>query len=700
MGFIDRLRTAALVLIGREKAIIGLPFGSDGGTTKEYSDTDFEKLSKDGYEHNAVIYACVNELASSASEAQLIVEQRTRDGWEERPDHPLKQLLDKPNPEMSGYEFLFQLTMYDGIAGNMFYEKERSKASRVVGLWPMWPQRVQILSTESKPRERVKRTVAGYKWISGGDSVQLPVDDVIHFKRPHPRKKVWGFPPLVAAAREGDTDNSATDFVNSFFTNAGIPFGMFKVEGFIDQPERERIEGAYMEMHSGKARWHKPLILGSGTEWISMADSFKDMDFPNLREITESRICMVYQVHPIIIGAYVGLKEQDTRAGSHEARKGFWLETLMPHYRRIQDCLNLYLAPEFGRDIRVRFDFSGVKALQEEASKLWERVNAAVEKGWLLVSEARSIAGLDEAEGTDVFLRPLMIQAVVPGQEAEPVEPTELPGAKELKSASWSDEAKELWYRRIDITARAWEPIFRRKARQLFQEEKDELVKILKKEGKASKQATPYQTFLDAGLTYLIVNKDGWRQAFLPLFTGLLGAQMENVLAAYGISWDIERPEVQQWIDSYTIKFTATIGNTSEAAIRSIVAQAQAGGWPVTKTREAIMDTWGGFSKERADMIARTETMRSSNYGTRQAWKDAGVERVSWYTHFDGRQCGWCEEMHGKIISVTETYASLGDEITYQTEDGSIKGLKVTYSDVESPPLHVFCRCIELAVVE
>jgi len=86
MGFTDRLRTAMLYVIGGEKAIIGLPFGSDGASVTEYSQTDFDRLSKEGYEKNAVIYACVNELASSASEANVVVEQRVRDGWEERPE--------------------------------------------------------------------------------------------------------------------------------------------------------------------------------------------------------------------------------------------------------------------------------------------------------------------------------------------------------------------------------------------------------------------------------------------------------------------------------------------------------------------------------------------------------------------------------------------------------------------------------------
>jgi len=575
----------------------------------------------------------------------------------------------------------------------MFYEKERSKAGRVVGLWPMWPQRVTILAVDSKPGQRVKRTVEAYEWTSGTDKIRLPAQDVIHFKRPHPREKLWGFPPLAAAAREGDTDNSATDFVNAFFTNAGVPFGLLKVEGYIDPAERVRVEEAYLEMHSGKARWHRPLILGSGTEWVSMADSFKDMDFPNLRQITETRICMVFQVPPIIIGAFSGL-ERSTFSNYEESVTSFWTQTLMPHYRRIQDCLNLNLAPEFGRDIRVRFDFSGVKALQEEVSSLWERVNAGIERGWLMVSEGRSMAGLDEVDGTDVFLRPMMLSVIKPGEVAPP----EMPGAKGFKSQV-SEEAKERWARSIRITARAWSPIFERAARKRFEEERAELVKILKREGKATKQGVPYQTFLDAGVTYLMVSKDGWQQAFLPLFTGLLGAQMENVLAAYGISWDIERPEVQQFLDGYTMEFAKGITGVTESALREMVATAQGEGWSVTQTRTALTnltDAAGNpiFDQTRAMRIARTETMRSSNYGTKMAWREAGVTTISWHAYPDC--CSWCGVLDGQVISIESNFVDEGGEV----RDAEGKIMRVTYGDVGAPPLHPNCECVPLAVVE
>ncbi len=690
MSFRDRLKTAALFLIGGQKGVVGLEYGAQGS---EYQvSADFETLSKEGYEKNAIIYACINELASSASEADLIVEAQTKKGWEERPDHPLKRLLDKPHPEMSAYDFWFMGIVYESLAGNMFYEKERSKAGRVVGLWPMRPDRVGIIAAKSVPGQRIKRRIQAYTWRSGSDTVQLPARDVIQFKHLHPRDELYGLPPLAAAAREGDTDNKATDYVGSFFNNAAVPKGLLRVTGYIDTAEEKRLRERLVNMYTGSGGWHNPLILGEGSEWIELAETFKDMDFPNLRKISETRLCMVFQVPPILIGAFAGL-ERSTFSNVQESRRSFWQDTLMPSYRRREDVINRDLAPEFGADVRVRWDFSKVKALQEEVEKVWQRANEGMERGYLTVNEARVMVGLEEDPAGNIYLRPVMIMPAPFGQAAEA---PQLAGTKEVKSAQVPEEVKERWARTIDQTAQAWEGPFRKAAADLFSDEKAELVKILRREGKAAKQSIAYQAFLNEGVTYLVVNKKGWQQAFLGLFGGLMKAQLENVEAVYGIAWDIERPEVQQFLAGYTMKFAEGIEGVSEHALRELVMKAQSEGWSVTQTREAIMQTWEGFSEQRAQMIARTETIRSSNYGVKEAWKQGGITKISWYTYFDGRECGWCTQMHGKTIAIENNFANMGDEL--MSEEGEI--MTVTYSDVGAPPLHPNCRCTELAVVE
>jgi len=681
----DIIKEMRRQLVGERKQVTGLPIG--WGPSTSTPKVDFATLSKDGYEKNALIFACINELASSASEAKCIVEKRNRKGeWEAWPQSRLQRLLDNPNPLMSAYEFWFHVILYQSLAGNCLFEKEPSGAGLTVGLWLMRPDYVSIKAIEVKAGERTRKKIEFYKWQPpGGGQVNFVPEKIIHFKHPHPRDELWGFPPLAAAARAGDTDNFATDFVQAFFKNAAVPFGILKIGGFVDEAMQKEAKQRLQQLYgvvSGQARWFEPMILGEGSEWIEMGKSMTDMDFPQLRRITETRICEVFQVPPGLVGAFVSVERGALSSSDlKEERKTFWLDKLMPTYKKHADTLNRQLTPEFGKDVRIRFDFSAVKALQEEQTAIFTRANESISAGWLTVNEARSMAGLEEiGPAGDVFLRPMMLLPVQTEEKPTP------PGAKaylRTKSAHIPEQWKERWAKGIDLVATAWESVFRKTAAGLFRKEKAELLKILRKEGKATKQGDPFATFLEEGAAYLMVDKDAWAEEFTPLFSGLVAAQADNILGAYGISFDINRPEVQEFLKGYTYEFAKGIEGVSEKGLRELVAQAQAEGWSVPTLRKAIEeDTKHYYDKVRSKRIARTETIRSSNAGTEEAWKQAGIEKKQWYATLDGRQCAECEAQY-----------------EYSKANPTIMGGDFQ-AGIPYPPLHPNCRCTILAYFE
>ena len=132
-------------------------------------------------------------------------------------------------------------------------------------------------------------------------------------------------------------------------------------------------------------------------------------------------------------------------------------------------------------------------------------------------------------------------------------------------------------------------------------------------------------------------------------------------------------------------------------------------------------------------MIARTETIRSSNAGAVMSYAKAGIEEKQWYTAQDGNVCGFCAEMHGKVIGTSDTFFNRGDTMLIELPEQLMvqqalewleKGLWVgdvlcgisdvmvavnketriatmtfTYEDVGAPPLHPNCRCTILPVV-
>lgn len=695
MGIADRLTMAIDVALGRRKAVVGLwtdprawTYYSGGGT--------FQTLSRDFYEKNSLIYSCVKELATSAAEPQLIVEVRDGHDWVQNDKHPLALLLAKPNPRTTAYQFWHDVTMFQSIAGEMYYEKERSRAGRVVALWPVRPGMVKpILIGEQR-----KELTAWRITFATGKTTDMKPADIIQFKHSHPRNELEGLSPLEVVVRMAGLDNVLTDYVGAFFENGAIPFGLLTTKQRIDEAEVKRIRKVFKDQY-GDERWHNVMILDeqqANYEQVGLPPD--QVEMPSIRQVAESRICAAFQVPPVLVGALVGL-QHSTYSNYREARESFWRETLMPIYRRHADVINLQLAPEFGDDVRVRWDFSTVQALQENVNELHLRTREDFKAGYITVNEARQAIGLSPDSQGDIFLRPLtMISQGAEIEEAKAI--PEIAISKPLALKAGQNQAMEyIWWKALDTTARAFESQFKRATSLRFQEDQREILKLLRKIGKASKENLPFVIFAGQALDYLQnVAKEDWRTTFIPLFMALVNTQAENISATFGISFEVDTPEVQAFLQSYSMRFSEKMFDVDAEAINNLVAKAQAEGWSVPDLRSAINETWEQNDKVRAETIARTETIRSSNAGAKEAMRLAGVQMIRWLTAQDGRVCRWCDPLNGKVIEIGDVYFREGEEYIVYDAQGKEHRMAMKYGDVGYPPLHPNCRCTILAVIE
>lgn len=112
--------------------------------------TDFKRLTDEGYRKNAIINACIREKATSVAEPELQVLQVGDEG-ETVPAGDrdrLVRLLRRPNPIQSAYEFLEELVVHHEASGNAFTHKVRAEGSNVVELWNLRPDRMDIVPND------------------------------------------------------------------------------------------------------------------------------------------------------------------------------------------------------------------------------------------------------------------------------------------------------------------------------------------------------------------------------------------------------------------------------------------------------------------------------------------------------------------------------------------------------------------------
>ena len=79
-----------------------------GVTAYNQSKYTYQRLSQEGYQQNAIVYRCINEIANGASAVKFQV----FDGDTQIENHPLEMLLKRPNPQMAGSEYFQALYSY------------------------------------------------------------------------------------------------------------------------------------------------------------------------------------------------------------------------------------------------------------------------------------------------------------------------------------------------------------------------------------------------------------------------------------------------------------------------------------------------------------------------------------------------------------------------------------------------------------
>ena len=162
------------------------------------------------------------------------------------------------------------------------------------------------------------------------------------------------------------------------------------------------------------------------------------------------------------------------------------------------------------------------------------------------------------------------------------------------------------------------------------------------------------------------------------------GLQLQLGEGAIAGAFNIDDPRVTDFIDKYTYQFAEGLGDTTVDLLKDAMTAGMEQGLSMDGISELISQVFD--DETRADLIARTETIRASNYGALEGYKQSGVvNQKEWLCTEDDRLCEECSAMDGTVIDLDDNFQ---DE-----EDND-------YEDVGAPPLHPNCRCTLIPVVD
>lgn len=383
---------------------------------------------------NSAVYACLTAICTAYPEAPAKV-YRNYDLPNERedfPEHPLKQLLDLPNPYISREDLWHYTQWCKHVGGNAYWRKIRSggpgSGSNVIALWPISPTRIQPVTIKEDAANGIFISYYAYTYDPSEDPERIPPADIVHFRLGVDDKDHRvGCSPLARLVREVAGDDAAHQWQESMLNNGGT-IGMLiqvPIDSSISQEQAEDMKARFEDRFGGSNRGRTGVLMG-GAEAKPYGFTPEQMDMKALHRIPEERIAAVLRVPAIIAGLGAGL-DRSTYANFREAREMFAEMTLMPLYGFDQATLNMQLKPDFTTDraISVAFDVTDLRAFQEDEDAKWARLDLAVRGGWIRKNEAR----------TDVGLPPDMDETPVPdfglpATPPQPAEPALPPGTK------------------------------------------------------------------------------------------------------------------------------------------------------------------------------------------------------------------------------------------------------------------------------
>lgn len=445
MLFAHRAGHTERITMGRLNDIMGSVFGGfgtkasavaryiavTGAGNPVWTPRRFDKMADEGYAKNVVAYRCIDEIAKAVSQVPILLYKRDSEGERrEVHQHPVLDLLRRPNPTQSGTRLLYDLTNFLCIAGNAYLEgvgpDTGPNAGRYKELWTKRPDRMQVIPGVYG--------VEGYQHDINGHQHRWKVDPITqqsgikHFKLFHPLNDWYGMSPIEAAAYSIDTHNRTSEWNKSLLDNAAQPSGIMRSERQMTDVQYNRMKKDIKEKFSGSRNAGKPLLLENGLEWQQMSFSPKDMDFLNSKHTAARDVCNAFGVPPMLLA----IPGDNTFSNQREARMAFFDVTVTFYLTLLVDELNSWLMPSYGDEsLELDYDLDEVPAMALRREQLFERAEKST---FLQLNEKRALAGFDPVEGGDVLLVPTTqttLERVSSGENITKPEPAG--GAKPAK---------------------------------------------------------------------------------------------------------------------------------------------------------------------------------------------------------------------------------------------------------------------------
>lgn len=641
---------------------------------------DYRRAVGDGLD-NSMVMACMRAICEAVQEPPVRLYKPDAKGELQKEDEraDVVRLLRKPNPFMRWRHLIKYVALCEHWTGNAYLWKARSGASRPVELWPLNPTQVEPVAGEST-RGWIRHYA--YRPDDQHEAVELPVEDVIHFKLDiDPRNPRKGASPLRPLLAHLFGDQEVTEFTNAMVRNFAVPGTILTPDAQaagngppINDAVAERIKQTYKQKFSGSQRG-EPMVLPAPWKVNVVSFNPEQMLLDKLQRLPESRVCAVMGVPPIVALLYVGL-ENATYSNAEQFQSAFVENKMVPYWSLLDEELTDALIPEFygeDSDYVLRHDLSDVRALSEDEDQKGKRLEGLFGKGVLTINDVRREMGFPEFDGEDgdVLLIPNTVTATAPADLLAEPEPPPPPQAQIAEVPPQQGQLPPPAPGNAPATTRSIKaasdvvPRLLRLRSRLTREAERDLSRFLSRQARRTVSrlgplpvtpVTPSKAVRELGGHSLdvLLPADLEAKALSDVLTvyylrALQGAQQVTE-DALGITFELDDPVTRRYLDEAGGEIVG-ITDTTRQAVREALIEGQRAGESAAQLAKRL-EALPAFGAARAAVIARTELGQATNRAATVSYRTSGV--VVGVEIFDQEGDAECVGWNGRRLTLDE----------------------------------------------
>lgn len=547
--------------------------------------------------------------------------------------HPLLDLLHRPNPVMSGMAFFKWSGTHFALTNEIFWLIERNGVGMPVELWPLPANWVVDIPKMGNPDGQ-------YELSFGGVRTKVPAIDIIYIRDFSPANPYGrSSSPAKALGDEIESDEFAAKYVKGFFLNNARPDIIIYSEDKdnpLDKEAAERLEVKWLERLQGFLKRHRPFFMPGKIGIKEIQSDLKSMDLVDQRKFWRDITIQVYGIPPETLG----IIESSNRATISASNFILQTQVIVPRLDIIKDGMTLSLASQFDERIVVSY-VSPVKEDLEHRLKVTTRHPYAFE-----LDEIRNDAGRESLPDDKGKIFPYLFNTLfsetpgggnidvapppAPHQPAEPVDEIIVPGS--IKA--------------IDD---------------------DQIEEIL-----------------------LVMGTDEFNPSVHLANRETVGAFGQSIVdqVSTGVAFDLSSSKVEAFLAEQSgDRIVRFVNETTMGKLRKTLSEGSAAGEGADQLASRISATFDEAKTSRAFRIARTESVRASNFGSLSGMRQMRIKQKQWLTVGDGNVRATHATMNGQVVDTPNAFTSGSG---FQAQHPGAFG--VAAEDIE-------CRCSILAVI-